>query len=130
MRIVLKIKRAETPFHTAPKRFALSIIHFDLPFRRWWGVFLWAKYVSVDFVLGCFRRLIAVAYYGPLFKSHWVSYGGNLYLELVPVISGPFQIFVGNRICISGLRRMEADMYLTSSASGTEVVGDMTGKNG
>jgi hypothetical protein len=94
MGIVLKIKRAETPLCAALKRFAL-FIDFDLSFLRWWGIFLRAIHVSVKFVIGCFRKLLAVVYYGPILKR-------NLYLELVPAINGNVQIFVDNRACISG----------------------------
>ena len=43
MGIALKIKRAETPFYAGLKRLALSLIHFDLPFWRPWGLFLRAN---------------------------------------------------------------------------------------
>ena len=102
MGIALKIKRAETPFYAGLKRLALSVIHFDLPFWRPWGLFLRGIYVSAKFIIGGFRRLIAIVYYGPIFKSYCVSCGRNLYLELVPSISGPVQIFVGDHVYISG----------------------------
>ena len=102
MGIVLKIKRAETPFYAALKRFAWTLIHFNLPFWRPCGQFLNAIYVSTKFVFAGFRRLIAIVYYGPIFKSRCVSCGRNLYLELVPSISGPVEIFVGDHVYISG----------------------------
>jgi len=49
-----------------------------------------------------FRRFLAVAFYGPIFKSNCVSSGRNLYLELVPSIAGPVKIFVGSHVRISG----------------------------
>ena len=102
MGIALKIKRAETPFYAGLKRLALSIIHFDLPFWRPWGLFLRAVYVSMKSIIQVFRRLIAVTYHAPIFKSYCVFCGRNLYLELVPSISGPVQIFVGDHVFISG----------------------------
>jgi acetyltransferase-like isoleucine patch superfamily enzyme len=102
MGIALKIKRAETPFYAGLKRLAVSIIHFDLPFWRPWGLFLRAIYVLTKSIIQVFRRFIAVMYYGPIFKSYCVSCGRNLYLELVPSISGPVQIFVGDHVYISG----------------------------
>ena len=102
MGIALKIKRPETPFYAALKRLARTLIHFDLPFWRPWGMFLRGIYVSTKFIIGGFRRLIAIAYYGPIFKSYCASCGRNLYLELVPSISGPVQIFVGDHVYISG----------------------------
>jgi acetyltransferase-like isoleucine patch superfamily enzyme len=102
MGLVLKIKRAKTPFYASLKRLAKTLIHFDLPFWRPWGMFLSAIYVSTKFIIAGFRRLIAIVYYGPIFKSRCVSCGRNLYLELVPSISGPVQIFVGDHVYISG----------------------------
>ncbi len=102
MGIVLKIKRAETPFYASMKPFAKTLIHFDLPFWRPRGMFLREMHVSVKFIIGCLRRLLAVVYYGPILENHWVWCGRNLYHELVPAISGPVQIFVGNRVRISG----------------------------
>ncbi len=102
MGIALKIKRAETPFYAGLKRLARSLIHFDLPFWRPWGLFLRTIYVSAKVIIGGFRRLVAIVYYGPIFKSYCVSCGRNLYLELVPSIRGPVKIFVGDHVYISG----------------------------
>jgi acetyltransferase-like isoleucine patch superfamily enzyme len=102
MSFVLKIKRAETPFYASLKRFAKILLHFDLPFWRPWAKLLSAIYVSAKFVIAVFRKTIAVFYYVPIFKSRCVSCGRNLYLELVPTISGPVQIFVGHHVYISG----------------------------
>jgi acetyltransferase-like isoleucine patch superfamily enzyme len=102
MGLVLKIKRAETPFYASLKRLAKMLIHLDLPFWRPWGLFLNAIYVSTRLIIGGVRRLIAIVYYGPIFKNRCVSCGRNLYLELVPSISGPVQIFVGDHVYISG----------------------------
>jgi acetyltransferase-like isoleucine patch superfamily enzyme len=102
MGIVLKIKRAETPFYAALKQTARSLIGFDLPFWRPWGLLLRATYISLKFTIEFLRRLLAVVYYGPVFKSYCVSCGRNLHLELVPAISGPVKIFLGNEVYISG----------------------------
>jgi acetyltransferase-like isoleucine patch superfamily enzyme len=102
MGIALKIKRAETPFYRRLKRLALSIIHFDLPFWRPWGLFLRAVRLSIRFIIAALRKFVAVVFYGPIFKSCCVSCGRNLYLELVPAISGPVQIYVGDHVVISG----------------------------
>jgi acetyltransferase-like isoleucine patch superfamily enzyme len=102
MDFVLKIKRAETPFYAALKRIAWSSIYFDLPFWRPWGLFLRQIYVSQRFVVEAFRRLLVIVYYGPVFKSYCVSCGRNLYLESVPSVSGPVQVFIGNHVYISG----------------------------
>ena len=49
---------------------------------------------------GEFWRLSATV---RLFKTYCVSCGRKLYLELVPSISGPVKIFVGNQVYISGV---------------------------
>ena len=81
---------------------ARAVIQFDLPFWRPWGVFLRATYLSAKMTARIFRWLLAVVYYGPIFKSYCVSCGRNLYLELVPSIAGPVKLFVGNNLYISG----------------------------
>jgi acetyltransferase-like isoleucine patch superfamily enzyme len=103
MSLVLKIKRAETPFYASLKRLAKMLIHFDLPFWRPWGLFLSSIYISTKFIVAGFRKLIAIVYYVPIFKSRCVSCGRNLYLELVPYVSGPVQIFAGDHVYISGV---------------------------
>jgi acetyltransferase-like isoleucine patch superfamily enzyme len=102
MGIALKIKRAETPFYAWLKRLALSIIHFDLPFWRPWGLFLRAVRLSTHSVIAILRKLMAIVCYGPIFKSYCVSCGRNLYIELVPTVSGPVQIYFGDHVVISG----------------------------
>jgi len=81
---------------------AREVIHFDLPHWHPWGLFLRAIHVSLRTCVDAFRRLRAVLYYGPIFKSYCVSCGRNLYLELIPSIGGPVKIFIGNSVYISG----------------------------
>lgn len=102
MGIVLKIKRAETPFYAALKKTARALIGFDLPFSRPWGLFLRSTFVSLHFAREFLRRILAITYFGPVFKSCCVSCGRNLYLELVPAISGPVKIHLGDDVYISG----------------------------
>ncbi len=102
MGIVLNIKRAETPFYAGLKRCAAAVLRFDLPFWRPAGLALRATYVGPRFVRAALRRMAAVLYYGPVFKSYCASCGRNLSLELVPSVSGPVKIFIGRDVCISG----------------------------
>ncbi len=102
MGIVLKIKRAETPFYAALKRTAKSAIGFNLPYWRPWGLFLRATYDSLKLTIEFVRRFLAIVYFSPVFKSYCVSCGKNLYLELVPAVSGPVKIFMGDDVRISG----------------------------
>jgi acetyltransferase-like isoleucine patch superfamily enzyme len=114
MGIVLNIKRAETPFYAALKRMARSVIHFDLPYWHPWGVFLRGTYVSAKTVVRAFRWLLAVVYYGPIFKSYCVSCGRNLCLERVPSICGPVKLSVGNNLFISGVLEIAGGHVLES----------------
>jgi acetyltransferase-like isoleucine patch superfamily enzyme len=102
MGIVLNIKRAETPFYAGVKQCARSVLRFDLPFWRPAAVALRAAYVAPRMLSAALGRMAAVLYYGPVFKSYCQSCGRNLYLELVPSVSGPVKIFMGQDVCISG----------------------------
>jgi acetyltransferase-like isoleucine patch superfamily enzyme len=102
MGIVLKIKRAETPFYAGLKQTAKSVMHFDLPFWRPWGLFMRTIYASLNVARQCVRKFFAVVFYSPIFKSFCASCGRNLYLEMVPAISGSVKISVGDDVYISG----------------------------
>jgi carbonic anhydrase/acetyltransferase-like protein (isoleucine patch superfamily) len=71
-------------------------------------------YVSLKFAKDFFRRILAITFYGPVFRSYCVSCGRNLYLELVPAISGPVKIFVGDDVCISGALTIASGHVLDS----------------
>jgi len=83
--ISLKIKRAEIVFYATLKRIAWSLWHLDLPFWRPWGTFPRAIYVFTNLIVGGFRGLIAVMYYGSIFESYRASFGrdwkSHKYLE-------------------------------------------------
>ena len=102
MSFALKVRRAETPFYGGLKRLAKALLTFEIPGA---GVFvpLLRMIAGTKFVLtNVIRRLLVVFYRAPLFRSYCVSVGRNLYLELVPSISGHTRITVGSDVYISG----------------------------
>jgi hypothetical protein len=69
MGILLEARCAETPFYEALKRTVRALIRFELPFWHAWGLSVRAMCVSQRAFIEAFRRLLAVIYYGPIFKS-------------------------------------------------------------
>lgn len=102
MSLVLKIKRAETPFYAGIKRIAKGFTTFEIPGVAVLGpVLRLISFVGSSAVAGG-RRILVVIYRAPLFRSRCVSVGRNLYLEQSPSVSGQPQITVGDDVCISG----------------------------
>jgi len=99
---VLKVRRAETPFHAGVKRVAKALLAFELPGAFVLVPVLRAIAFTKSAIVHAFRRLLVVFYRAPLFRSYCVAVGRNLYLELVPNISGHTRITVGNDVYISG----------------------------
>jgi hypothetical protein len=101
MSINLKTNRTETPFYVALKRFTVPVMRFDMRFWNWWGLLLRAIHVTVNFTICWFRRIVAAVQNGPIFKTHWVSCGRDVYPGLVPCTSRPVQVVVHSRISLS-----------------------------
>lgn len=102
MSFALKVRRAETPFYAALKRLAKALLIFEIPGFGILVPVLRAIAFTKAVILQTARRLLVVFYRAPLFRSYCVSVGRNLYLELVPSISGHTRIFVGDDVYISG----------------------------
>jgi len=100
--LALKIRRAETPFYAGVKRLARSLLTFEIPGIGILVPLLRAIAFTKGLVVQAVRRFVVVFYRAPLFRSYCVTVGRNLYLELVPSISGQTRISIGNDVYISG----------------------------
>jgi len=99
---MLKIKRAETPFYARLKRIGKAALTLRMPVPR-----------MLDPIYSLIRRLqlvrfeiderISVAFFRfPLFRSMCVSIGNRLQMELIPNVSGPVRIYLGDDVRLSG----------------------------
>lgn len=102
MGFALKVRRAETPFYAGIKQLAKALLTFEIPGIGIFVPLLRAIALTKRLVVQATRRFLVVFYRAPLFRSYCLTVGHNLYLELVPAISGNTRISIGNDVCISG----------------------------
>jgi acetyltransferase-like isoleucine patch superfamily enzyme len=99
---VLRVKRAETPFYANVKRTVQRAQRYRLPLPLPW---IWLI-EGIHWMRGICRfawlRLCIMLYREPLFRRRCASVGENLYLELLPGISGHARITLGDGVIISG----------------------------
>jgi acetyltransferase-like isoleucine patch superfamily enzyme len=99
---VLRVKRADTPFYTKLKHIAHSAQRYRLPLPLPW-IWLIEVIHSARGVWGLvWMRFCVMLYREPLFRRRCESVGDNLYLELLPSISGHVRITLGNDVIVSG----------------------------
>jgi acetyltransferase-like isoleucine patch superfamily enzyme len=99
---VLRVKRAETPFYAKLKRTAQRVQNYRIPLPPPW---IW-MIEGIHWMRGTFGfawlRLCVMLYREPLFRRRCASVGDNLYLELLPAISGHARITLGHDVIVSG----------------------------
>lgn len=99
---ILRVKRAETPFYAKLKRTVQRAQRSRLPLPLPWIWFI----EGIHRVRGtcglAWLRLCVMLYREPLFRRRCASVGENLYLELLPAISGHARITLGNDVVVSG----------------------------
>ena len=100
--LILKIKRAETPFFARLKRAAKATLTFHLPVPRALdSIYLFLH--SLDVLSYETTERVSVACYRyPLLRALCASVGERLQMERVPDISGPIRIYLGDDVRLSG----------------------------
>lgn len=102
-RLLLKIRRGETPFFRLLKGVAKSVLRPKAPripvwlkpvfralYEAWWGcVIVW-------------RSVLGFLIYQPLFQSRCASFGENVSIDLLPFVNGHAEIHIGNHCWIGG----------------------------
>jgi acetyltransferase-like isoleucine patch superfamily enzyme len=102
MNLVLKIKRAETPFYAWLKRSILRALRLEVPLPALFTPILRGVAAFSALTVQGSRRLLVAFYRAPLFRTYCETVGRGLYLEQSPHISGHTRITVGENVCISG----------------------------
>jgi acetyltransferase-like isoleucine patch superfamily enzyme len=101
--LILKIKRAETPFYARLKRVAKAALTFHLPIPRALDS-IYLFFHSLDVLSYETTERVSVACYRyPILRALCVSVGERLEMERVPNISGPIRIYLGDDVRLSGV---------------------------
>jgi acetyltransferase-like isoleucine patch superfamily enzyme len=102
-RLLLKIKRGETPLYRAIRRVAKAIILPSAP--RVPGFLKPALRLLYEFhylVIIFFRMLLNVFYRNPLFQSRCATFGKNVSVDDLPFVSGHVEIHIGDNVYLGG----------------------------
>lgn len=100
--IASKIRKGETPAYAWLKRMGQAVRHFNVPVPR----MVLPVYRVVDRTAAgtreMLRKLWAVLYRDPVFRSKCERVGKRLRLEEGPKVSGPVRVSVGDDVYLSG----------------------------
>ena len=115
-----RIRRGEGPFYGRLKRFAVWFRSSSITPPAFLKGFFRSIYELHYFVNDLVRNLAAVFYRGPLFKSRCEQVGKNLHVWLMPHVTGPVKVYVGDDVKIFGHVGVESG----SKYSARLVIGD------
>lgn len=100
--LILKIKRAETPFYARLKKIAKAVITLQVPIPRALDpVFKFIIYSRrLRYEIG---EQLSVAFFRyPVTRSICASIGERLRMEHIPSISGGAKVYIGDEVYLSG----------------------------
>ena len=100
--LILKIKRAETPFYARLKKIGKALLTLQVPIPRFLDpIFKFIIYSrQVRFEVG--ERLSVAFFRYPVLRAACASVGKRLRMEHVPDISGGAKVYIGDDVNISG----------------------------
>jgi len=100
--IILQVRRADTPTYARIKRWARASTRVRLPLPLPWIWLIEAVHKTRSIVAFAWLRLCVMFYREPLFRRQCSLVGENLYLELLPSVTGQVRISIGDNVMISG----------------------------
>jgi acetyltransferase-like isoleucine patch superfamily enzyme len=98
----LRVRRAESPGYRAIKKFARSVISFNLPLPRFALAFYRMLYELHDFSFWAARWVLIVFFREPAFRSRCAAAGRRLLVSRLPFIVGHPRIYIGDDVNIFG----------------------------
>jgi acetyltransferase-like isoleucine patch superfamily enzyme len=103
-RLIIRIKRAETPFWRTVKRFLVAAMRPGSPRIPAISRPVFRAIYEMHFgVIVIMRRLVTFFYRGPVFQGRCKSYGRNVKLEgKFPFVLGQVEIYIGDDAYIGG----------------------------
>jgi len=105
-RVLLKIRRRQTPFYARVYRLLHTLLHFELPAPRL--IFLPLYYERL-IRLFLWRTFVRVVYRQPVFRARCARVGRRLLLEQgIPDVSGALTVIIGDDVCIDGVNIFSA----------------------
>lgn len=99
---LLRIRRADTPFFAALKRFGKGLFSFQVPVPSLLRPVFGGLYGLHFFIRESIRWVISRFYFSPLFRSRCAVVGKRLRMEQLPEIGGQVKIVLGDDVYISG----------------------------
>jgi acetyltransferase-like isoleucine patch superfamily enzyme len=100
--IVLRLKRADTPFFRAARQILHSCSTMTLPVPRVVKPAGRLFYELRFYVPILWRRMKSLIYTTPIFSCRCESVGKRLQLVALPQVSGHASIYIGDDVCFSG----------------------------
>ena len=99
-----RIRRRETPFYAVLYRIAKYRSQWYLPIPRFLGTFLYYERIVRSI---CFKKLLSLIYYEPMFRARVQKVGKGLRLgnsiQGMPLIIGDLKIYIGNNVTINDI---------------------------
>jgi acetyltransferase-like isoleucine patch superfamily enzyme len=100
---IRNVKRGETPFYAALKRFAKALLNPSPPrIPRWLKPPLRAIYEARYFVLVLWNGFWNLFWRHPLFQARCASFGKGVVIDRLPFVNGHVEIHVGNHVWLGG----------------------------
>lgn len=111
-RLILWIKREETPLARSLKNFARAFLNPTAPRVPGFLKPVFRAFYELHFMaIQAARLLITVLYRHPLFQSRCASVGKGLVLDGLPFVAGHVEIHIGDRVQLGG------QVFISSGAS-------------
>ena len=103
-KILVKIRRQETPFYSMVYRLAKSRNSLHLPMPRFLASFLYYERLSRRAVL---KKITSKIYYEPMFRSRCEAVGKGFRLvnsiQGIPIITGDLKICIGDNVTLNDI---------------------------
>jgi len=102
-RLILRVKRADTPPTRLAKRF-ISLIYFPVlpPLPGWIKPPLRFLYEARYMSMAVFSAVLTICYRNPLFQARCASFGHRVTIGRLPFVTGHVQIHLGDDVGIGG----------------------------
>lgn len=99
---ILKVKRAETPFYAALRRYYRGVLSKNMPVPGFLKPVLGLLYRLRFGIRSAGRYFLVYCYREPLFRARCASVGKGLQLTFLPEVSGHPEIHIGSNVKVFG----------------------------